>query len=1005
MNATSSRAHTVFTLQFTSVKKDPDSGTESETTSKINLVDLAGSERSDSTGATGDRLKEGCAINQSLSALGNVIKALADVSSGKKKVFIPYRNSVLTRLLQDALGGNSKTIMIAALSPADVNYDETLSTLRYADRAKQIKNKVVKNENPTDKLIRKLKEENKRLMKLLSGKGIDAGAAAAAGAAAGGGDVEELRKKIEEEQKAKMAEQMKENERIMAEMTKSWETKLAEAMANRVDTADDSGAIAASSASSSKRPYLLNLHEDPQLSECVMYAFKEGMTKIGRKDAPEPQDIKLAGLNIKREHCQVTNEGPGDEGSGHKVTIKPVDKSKTFINGELVTTEKQLKHLDRVILGNNFVFRYQDPLLESPDDDLPLAKASEDGDEEAKKDGDDAPASKTSKFTWQEAMDEFTTKQGLRLQNDLNGRVNKLEEEEAAKRKELEEKLKAMEEKMKLEREKAEEELKMQRQLYEQRMAGGESISEEERAKLQSVEADFKRKQQELAEELEKQQEMSSKMLEEQLKRKRQTKKIEADLQALMPLVNEANLMAEELNKPVRFEVRPTVKSPKAMSLTPEDELKELKKIVIMIRVTSTEDASLWNWSHTKFDNRLYMMREMYQNFIDYGPSQVPLRNDPFWDPPEACTIGSAFVYLKALSQLVEIENTFGIVDYRGDQQGSLQIELFPEGPHGEELDYLASSEEIIGKSVTFVLRIICAKGLPAKYANEVFVSYSFLDEQHETKPCESKTTDPEFNYEFRFAFDSVDERLRQFLLSDAIVFEIKGFTDAQSQNMLPEDDLQPDFSQQQQQQQYYDEQDPYAQQYDEYGYPIDDYKDPMGMDAAAGVPAGAAVCQQCEEMAADWHCVDCDMQFCDSCFSVLHKSKKKKAHVREPIPVDGGAAAAAGGAGGGGVLCEQCEEDSATLLCLDCDLKFCQPCFDLLHRSKKKAGHATQPLDAGAAAGGAPAPTGGAPMCEQCEEQQATLHCVDCGLMFCPDCNDLLHKSKKKAAHQRNPI
>lgn len=91
---------------------------------------LLGSERADSTGATGDRLKEGANINKSLSALGNVISALADLSMGKKKVLVPYRDSVLTKLLQNALGGNSKTIMIAALSPADINYDETLGTLR-----------------------------------------------------------------------------------------------------------------------------------------------------------------------------------------------------------------------------------------------------------------------------------------------------------------------------------------------------------------------------------------------------------------------------------------------------------------------------------------------------------------------------------------------------------------------------------------------------------------------------------------------------------------------------------------------------------------------------------------------------------------------------------------------------------------------------------------------------------------------------------------------------------
>jgi hypothetical protein len=139
-----------------------------ELRSDMNLVDLAGSERAESTGATGDRLKEGAAINKSLSSLGNVIKALADQSNNPgKKVFVPYRDSKLTQILQSALGGNSKTIMVAALSPADINYEETLSTLRYADRAKQIKVVVQVMENPTDKMIRELKEDNEKLKKML----------------------------------------------------------------------------------------------------------------------------------------------------------------------------------------------------------------------------------------------------------------------------------------------------------------------------------------------------------------------------------------------------------------------------------------------------------------------------------------------------------------------------------------------------------------------------------------------------------------------------------------------------------------------------------------------------------------------------------------------------------------------------------------------------------------------------------------------------------------------
>src|SRR5699024_2702984 len=112
-----------------------------------------------STGATGARLKEGAEINRSLSTLGRVIAALADLSTGKKKKGtsqVPYRDSVLTWLLKDSLGGNSMTAMIAAISPADINYDETLSTLRYADSAKRIKNHAVINEDANARMIREL---------------------------------------------------------------------------------------------------------------------------------------------------------------------------------------------------------------------------------------------------------------------------------------------------------------------------------------------------------------------------------------------------------------------------------------------------------------------------------------------------------------------------------------------------------------------------------------------------------------------------------------------------------------------------------------------------------------------------------------------------------------------------------------------------------------------------------------------------------------------------------
>ena len=134
---------------------------------KLNLVDLAGSERQSKTQATGDRLKEATKINLSLSALGNVISALVD----GKSAHIPYRDSKLTRLLQDSLGGNTKTVMIANLGPADYNFDETMSTLRYANRAKNIKNKPKINEDPKDAMLREFQEEIARLKAQLGAGG------------------------------------------------------------------------------------------------------------------------------------------------------------------------------------------------------------------------------------------------------------------------------------------------------------------------------------------------------------------------------------------------------------------------------------------------------------------------------------------------------------------------------------------------------------------------------------------------------------------------------------------------------------------------------------------------------------------------------------------------------------------------------------------------------------------------------------------------------------------
>ena len=155
MNAQSSRSHAILTLV---VKNHRVASTE--LVSQVNLVDLAGSERAASTGAEGNTLLEGSNINKSLTTLGMVLSKLAEQSeSGGKGVFVPFRDSQLTWILNDSLGGNSRTAMLANISPASINYDETLSTLRFAMTVKKVKNNAVVNEDPQQKLIRELREE------------------------------------------------------------------------------------------------------------------------------------------------------------------------------------------------------------------------------------------------------------------------------------------------------------------------------------------------------------------------------------------------------------------------------------------------------------------------------------------------------------------------------------------------------------------------------------------------------------------------------------------------------------------------------------------------------------------------------------------------------------------------------------------------------------------------------------------------------------------------------
>ncbi|RAK94445.1 kinesin-domain-containing protein [Aspergillus costaricaensis CBS 115574] len=376
MNETSSRSHAVFTLTLTQKRHDAETSMDTEKVSRISLVDLAGSERANSTGATGARLKEGAEINRSLSTLGRVIAALADVAAGKKKnaSMVPYRDSILTWLLKDSLGGNSMTAMIAAISPADINFEETLSTLRYADSAKRIKNHAVVNEDPNARMIRELKEELAQLRSKLGGGAAGPGAGGAAGAIPAEEyyppdtplekqlvSIQQPDGSVTKVSKAEIVEQLNQSEKLYKDLNQTWEEKLAkteeihkerESALEELGISIEKGFIGLSTPK--KMPHLVNLSDDPLLAECLVYNIKPGTTIVGNMDQGSHVEIRLNGSKILDDHCRFENVD-------NVVTIIPTEGAAVMVNGLRIDKPKRLKSGFRIILGDFHIFRFNHP--------------------------------------------------------------------------------------------------------------------------------------------------------------------------------------------------------------------------------------------------------------------------------------------------------------------------------------------------------------------------------------------------------------------------------------------------------------------------------------------------------------------------------------------------------------------------------------------------------------------------------------------------------------------
>ncbi|XP_044137995.1 kinesin-like protein KIF1B isoform X12 [Bufo gargarizans] len=734
MNETSSRSHAVFTIVFTQRKLDIETNLSTEKVSKISLVDLAGSERADSTGAKGTRLKEGANINKSLTTLGKVISALAEVSKKKKKSdFIPYRDSVLTWLLRENLGGNSRTAMVAALSPADINYDETLSTLRYADRAKQIKCNAIINEDPNAKLVRELKDEVTRLKELLRAQGLgdiididsiddnflgvkslpsvtclplsdindnqnlknkyllsnenqrpghfstasmsslaSSPSSCSLSSQVGFSTVANIQERIMSTPGGEEAiERLKESEKIIAELNETWEEKLRKTEAIRMEREallaemgvairEDGGTLGVFSPK--KTPHLVNLNEDPLMSECLLYYIKDGITRVGQADAERRQDIVLSGAHIKEEHCIFRSERmPTGEVI---VTLEPCEHSETYVNGKRVVFPVQLRSGNRIIMGKNHVFRFNHP-------------------EQARAEREKTPSAETPSepVDWTFAQRELLEKQGIDMKQ------------------EMEKRLQEMEILYKKEKEEADLLLEQQRLDYESKL-----LALQKQVETRSLTAETTEEEDEEEEEVpwtEHEFELAKWAFKKW--KHHQFTSLRDLLWGNAVYLKEANAISVELKKKVQFQfvlLTDTLYSPLPPELLPPESEKipedqPFPRTVVAVEVQDLKNGATHYWSLEKLRLRLEQMREMYDRAgemasnVQDEPDAVLSGGDPFYDRFHWFKlVGRAFVYLSNLLFPVPLVHRVAIVSEKGDVRGFLRVAVQAIAGDEEAPDY-----------------------------------------------------------------------------------------------------------------------------------------------------------------------------------------------------------------------------------------------------------------------------------------------------------------------------
>lgn len=654
--------------------------------------------------------------------------------------------------------------MICAISPSNNNYEESLSTLRYADQAKKIQCNAVINESETDKKIRELKNENDELKKMIAQ--LRTGNFAGISSINLDQDTADLMNNSENfEKKIKELEEMlKGKNQLMNDMEKSFDMKLKESK-DKVNVKVENNYNV---------PHLTNLNEDSLLSGKIYHNLEQiKVLYVGRKNSEPTPHIILQSIGIQPNHARIEKRSDGY----FIVPACPAACEFIFLNGQNVNEPTKLENFDRLIFGIGSLFIFHDPQNPS----APRGNLS------------------ANEIDWENCQRELTSQH----QHFSVGAADPAEE----KRKQ--EKLKQIEEEYERMNKAHEEQLKNLELEHKSKMqeivnqmsvhsADKEEVIQNEIKNFELLKEEFDKSfNQKIELEKNKKEEITKEFL--KTFQEKDTKKLELKMNKIFPNIVETNLIASELKRNIVFSIHISYFY---IDIDNIKNYEKQKKYRIKVKVDNNELGYSYFWDLRKFTSRYFMIKELAEKMSEGGPvEEYDQEKDPFWDPPEYQKVGEGFLKLMSLVYLTDNPNELILVGDNG-KSGLLNVDIVPTNADGEPLepddpifdDFIDNPNDLKGKDIYF--NVVIGEGkLPPKLCTDSFVKYNLklfnenqelVDVTFKTDKISGSNPEPDYKYKKLLCYKNFNDEAIKYLLKNNVNFEVFAFPEREVVQQAP---------------------------------------------------------------------------------------------------------------------------------------------------------------------------------------------------------------------------